>query len=280
MRARGRRACGSGVLVGLGLQACFYDEMSASGPSSGESGATATTAGTGDPAGSTSTGAVTTGSPDTGTSTGAAAGTTSSGTTVGADTGTDAGTTTSGDTTGPGTTGTSTGAAGACADDEVVKLLVLAEDAEVVFPMEQQVSAMGEGTYASSPIAELGTADFAFEVPCADDYVVWGRVFDGDPGPPGANDPDSFYVTADDGAEAGWFYGCQTEFLQGSWSWLKIRTVRSVTCDGPVDLSLALAAGTHHVELRNREPENAMGLRAGIARMLITNDLDHVPTNE
>jgi hypothetical protein len=182
----------------------------------------------------------------------------------------------SGDGGGTSDTGDPTGS-GPC--QQTVTELVLVESSTVTPPMETAVSEMGEGTIAFSEVAEQGTVVFLVDLPCADTYYVWGRVNDFNPGTHGSGDPDSYYVTVDTGQEMTWFYGCGT-FESPQWTWQPVHDGElGADCEAGIDLEADLDAGVHTIVVRNREDawfENF----AAIARILVTNDPDHVPTNE
>jgi hypothetical protein len=177
---------------------------------------------------------------------------------------------------GGGTSGTGD-PSGPC--QEVVNELVLVEDATVTPPMQTAVSEMGEGTIAFSEVAEQGTVVFLADLPCADTYYIWGRVNDFNPGTHGSGDPDSYYVTVDTGQESTWFYGCGT-FDSPQWTWQPVQDGElGADCEEGVRLEVDLDAGVHTIVVRNREDAFFENF-AAIARILVTNDPDYVPTNE
>lgn len=202
----------------------------------------------------------------------------SSGTTAAASTTTDttaAGSTTTDETTGPPqpeTTGPPS------CDGMFVKQIRLVAEAVVTPPMVAGQSNFNEGLVAYSVYAEQGAVTFTFDVPCAGSFAVWGRVLDAEPGV-NYYDPDSFYVQSDGGAEAGWFYGCQTLGLQPAYNWLRVRTGQEgAPCDQQAPLTLDLAAGTHTITLRNREQVDGQDHVAAVARLLIVNNPSYAPT--
>jgi hypothetical protein len=156
-------------------------------------------------------------------------------------------------------------------------LLVLVEDAEIEFPMIEEMSGSGEGRIASSGVIELGNVEFAFNVPCADDYMVWARVYDGYKGEQ-QFEPDSFYAKVSGGDDFTWRYGCQSASDTESWTWKRVRQMTGDGCDETVEWTLPLAPGTHSIRLRNREGQTGNGVRAAVARVLLTNDPNLVPT--
>ncbi len=158
----------------------------------------------------------------------------------------------------------------------VPPLLVLVEDADLEFPMIEETSMSGEGKIATSSIPEAGTVEFAFNVPCAGDWLVWARVYDGYKGEQ-QYEPDSFYARVSGGDDFTWRYGCQTAGDPQSWTWKRVRQMTGDQCDETVEWTLPLPVGTHYIRLRNRESENN-GVRAAVARVLLTNDPNLVPT--
>ena len=177
------------------------------------------------------------------------------------------------DSAGDGTDHTDTGNDDpTCASPVTMALWV--ETAQVTRPMERVESAQSEGVYARSLVAEQGYVDFAFEVPCTDEFVLWGRVYDFFPGPYLA-DPDSYYVRVDNGPIHTWAYGCQTTDIQ--WSWLPMQSGEQDDCARAVPLNATLSAGMHVLRLRNREGANAFGEFAAVARVIVTNDLGFQP---
>lgn len=162
---------------------------------------------------------------------------------------------------------------------ETVRELVLVEGATVTPPMQTAVSEMGEGTVAFSEVAEQGTVAFLADLPCSDTYHVWGRVNDFNPGTHDSGDPDSYYVTVDTGQELTWFYGCGTTDSP-QWTWQPVHDGElGADCDAGTILEVDLDAGVHTIVVRNRE-EAWFDSFAAIARILVTNDPDYVPTNE
>jgi len=159
----------------------------------------------------------------------------------------------------------------------LVKEIELVEGALVEAPMTTLVSENGEGLVAFSGVAESGAVTFTFDLPCPGTYLAWGRVLDMWPDVHDNYDPDSFYVQADGGPEAGWFYGCQTADKPG-YRWLRIRPgVEGAPCDSFEPWVLDLSAGVHTIRLRNREWESE-GRVAVVARVLLVNDPDYLPT--
>lgn len=244
------------VLAALCAPACFYDSMGA-----GAGGAGSTTAGT-------STAATTADSEHDPSTTGSPTPDTTTTTATSE--------TTAAETTTTATTAATTGDPGDDCGAAHVQLLELVADAEIQFPMVSKSSQTGEGEIATSAIVELGTVDFTVELDCTAAYTIWARVFDAIPGSQ-FNDPDAFYAHVDDAEEVPWIYGCDTPGLDPGWSWQRIRSTQ--TCDAANDWTPKLAAGTHHIVLRNREGA-AQDNQAAVARILVTNDPDYVPTSD
>lgn len=254
------------LLAGPGTQGCFYDQMTTS--------ATAPEA--------SSTGSSSTGAPTTGGSSGGGGatgtGTASDGSTAAVD---EAGEATM--TTGPTSGSTSTGSTGpgettggGC---EPVKIVALVADADVQAPMKAENSDSGEGVIAGSAFAEEGVIKFKIDIPCADDYAVWGRVYDATPGSTPVNDPDSFYVSGVGDGEGVWNYGCQTLMAVDKWGWLRVHKGDAAGCSNMPEWTPALGAVTDEIKLRNREAQSGSD-KAFIARLLITNDLEYTPTGD
>lgn len=251
---------------------------------SGDTGGSGTDSGggteTGSPSGDTTTGGSSSGGTGTGSSSGGTTtgGSSSGGTGTGSSSG---GTTTGGSSSGGTGTGSSSGGTttgGVCDPGEFVKEIELVENAVVEEPMQTAESTLGEGVFAFSEVEEQGTVTFSVHVPCEDEYVVWGRVGDINDGV-NQNDPDSFYVSVDGGAEITWFYGCQTSGNNEVWSWEQVKDNElGAQCDDAVDLVVTLDTGVHTVRMRNREPANNDAF-AAIARILVTNDQGYVPND-
>lgn len=285
----------SWLLSWLCLGACSFDgsgqgEQAAGGPSADGSSSSGGGASGGSGGAESSTGGpgVTTGGVGVSGSTGALEATTGGSESTGPASTlppvTTGATTTGDEATGdPGTTttepmttdGTTTGAPAVC-PGPIVQVYALVEDAEVEFPMVEEMSSMGEGQIASSGVPELGAVEFAVDIPCQGDFRVWGRVFDGDPGVHQFNDPDSYYARVDGGPEIEWFYGCQTEQDPKPWAWHRVRGVDGNSCGDQFEWTLPLAPGTHYFRFRNKEGQNG-SVRAAIARILVTNDFALVP---
>lgn len=201
-------------------------------------------------------------------------------TTIGESTTSDETTTTAADpSTTTGDPSTTTGGDNAC-PGPIVKILEKVADAELEWPMGTEQSMLGEGTIATSAIPEAGTVEFTVDIPCVDEFAVWARVYDGDPGVHDFGDPDSYYVRVDGGSEITWFYGCQTWEASQEWGWYRTRGANGGTCGEAVDWTLPLGPGAHTIRFRNRESQTNEGIRAAIARIFVTNDPSYVPTLE
>jgi len=254
------------VAVCLGAPACFHDTMNASASladaSSSSSAATSSTSTATEPASDEST--TTPVDPTTGP---AATATTTPDTTTTPDGTT---TTTSSSSTNDGTTTAPLGC-----DDIVVIILLDAEKALLTDPM-QKTQNDEEGTIAYSLVAGEGTAEFSFDIQCAGTYHVWGRVLDLSPGADFGQDPDSFTASIDGDAKIEWLYGCTSE---SPWSWQRVQEIDSLVCFNPNAWTLDLAPGPHTITLGNLE-EGVLDKYAAVARILVTNDPNFVPTTE
>jgi hypothetical protein len=145
--------------------------------------------------------------------------------------------------------------------------------------METTMSNQGEGLVAYSSVEEEGTVLFTVSIPCSGTWYLWGRVFDANPGT-GQSDPDSFYVSPNNGAELTWFYGCDT-FEKPPWLWAPVHDgVAGGSCDEVTRLEMTLPAGTHTFKFRNREGATFGGDTAAIARIALVNNPDYIPTGE
>lgn len=174
------------------------------------------------------------------------------------------------------TTGTASTTGPVPCVDVPYKQVVKVGQATTVAPMIKAMSNQGEGMIAFSEVAGQGTVSFPLDVPCDGQFAVWGRVFDGEGGV-NNNDPDSYFVRADADPEIEWFYGCQSP--ASGYGWYRVRSgMQGIDCDANVPWLVPLPTGAHTITLRNREPKDGSGNVAAIARILITSDLDYVPT--
>lgn len=87
---------------------------------------------------------------------------------------------------------------------------------------------------------------FEVELPVAGRWYVWGRFYY--PGQPGSNDPNSFWLRLDEGAEQS--FGNSLDLFQ-QWHWAGDGTVQHGEPQ-PLVLNVG-AAGTHYITLRPRE---------------------------
>lgn len=201
---------------------------------------------------------------------------------------------TTGDTTGEAptdtgsadtTTGEATGTedttgVDACAEPPPLSLLLLSADAEVTKPMELVESMVlpDNESFARSFVEDEGTITFEFEVECDYEVIVHGLVWDRFDGFGMPSNPDSYFVVIDDDdkGELLWPYGCQT-VDQGDalWAWLPIVPIADKAC-GEAPLVLSLEAGTHTIELRNREGGGGDNF-AGVTGLAITDDAEFDP---
>lgn len=145
----------------------------------------------------------------------------------------------------------------------------------------------GLGNYAYSEQENAGTASFAFDVQCEDEFRVWALVHDPQAGFEDLGtlgDPDSYFVAFDGDGPTHWWYGCQMSGdnpLGGpAWAWVSVR--ESQFCI-PSDFRRTLAPGPHHFRITNREAGTHMvtgldiGYVAALSRVIITNDPNYSP---
>ena len=174
-----------------------------------------------------------------------------------------------------------------CDNPPFFKQIVTAGDLGVVFsaPMTSYTDATLPGeTYFASPVEEEGVVEFPWDAPCNDEYFLWARVWDDVGGAAIDNDPDSYYVTMDDGGESFWRYGCQTNPILPTPSWYWVRVQESLTCIDVDPVSYPIDNGSHVAIFRNREEGthddgDPPGRIAAITRILVTNDPTYVPSN-
>lgn len=174
-----------------------------------------------------------------------------------------------------------------CDNPPFFKEIVNAGDMGVVFsdPMTSYADASLPGqTYFASAVEEQGLADFPWFAPCNDEYFLWARVWDDVGGAALEDDPDSYYVRMDDGGEAFWRYGCQTNPVFPTPSWYWVRVQESLTCIDVDQISYTIDDGPHVARFRNREEGahddgDPPGRIAAITRILITNDPNYIPSN-
>lgn len=119
-------------------------------------------------------------------------------------------------------------------------------------------AAASRGQYIASPIAEQGSASFAFGIPATNSYFVWCRVL-----APEAN-ADSFYVSMDGGAEL--IYDVAENGHSPFWQWTRLI---GRTNNGPINSmprTFSLGQSQHTLVFRTREANSKLD------RILITND--------
>jgi hypothetical protein len=199
------------------------------------------------------------------------AGTTSSGAAPGEETSGDAG---------PGevsSDGSGDGDEVAICPDQVFTLL-WADQAVLGAPMELvPTDANMDPDVAASAVAESGTVSFSIDFACAGEYVLWGLVWDYDPGAYGTDDPDSLYVGVG-GPEQTWRYGCQTGSAVSGLSWQPLTTLDAQPCDASPLLLEVADAGTVAVQFRNREAGGGSQV-AGIAAIVVASDATADPAD-
>ena len=145
-------------------------------------------------------------------------------------------------------------------------LRIEAESPVLTAPMASAASsgAFG-GQFIATSVANAGTGSWAFSVPAAATYYVWGRVLS-------ANDQqDSFFVKMDSGSEDVY------DTAQGTWSpnWQWTRLNGRGSSGVPLSInprSFSLSSGSHTLTFRGREA----GTR--LDRILLTTDPLFVPT--
>ena len=180
------------------------------------------------------------------------------------------------------TEGTTTGAIDECAGDPVFTMSYTADTAIVVPPMALDHLA-NDTPYVYSEVADMGTATFAFDVPCPDDYYFHAFVYDGEPGEIDLafddNGADSYYVDVE-GQAVLWRYGCQTGGIGvPNWQWQPV--LNNFTCLIEDKVVAPLAAGSHTISFGNRESgtngADSPGSAAAIQVLVVTNDPDYSP---
>jgi Cadherin-like domain/Bacterial Ig domain len=146
-----------------------------------------------------------------------------------------------------------------------VYLPSLAANATVAAPMRLTADAQSPTVkFASAIVAGQGTVDFTINIPVADNYVVWGKVFS----PSYASD--SFYVSVDNGLED--IYDDAEGAWSNNWQWTVVNGRGSTGTPGAMSPRLfALSPGRHVIHFRSRE------VGATLAAILVTNDRDFVP---
>lgn len=155
--------------------------------------------------------------------------------------------------------------------------LIWVDDGELVAPMQLVAADANDNpNVAASSVAESGEVTIALEFACPGEYVLWGLVWDYDPGAWGDPDPDSFYFDVG-GAESTWRYGCQTAGAASGLSWQRLAALAAQPCDASYVALQVEAAGTVELTLRNREA-GAGSQVAGIAAIVVGDDPDADPS--
>jgi len=112
----------------------------------------------------------------------------------------------------------------------------------------------GQGS-VMDPSQDAGYAEYAFDVPEAGNYVIWGKVLAVSGG------SDSFFISMDGGDFARW-----DAQQAGTYTWDQVNNR-----DDSDPVVFYLAAGAHTLTIKQREDGTI------IDRILITNDMNYVP---
>lgn len=137
-------------------------------------------------------------------------------------------------------------------------------------------------TFLRSVQGGQGTAAFSFEMPCTATVRAMGLVWDA---AEGIDNADAYLVGVDmdeaalETEGAWWHYGCATEAR--GWSWEDLSD-DGEACEGPGPIEFMLEAGSHHLQIANREQVNNAPQYnfTGIAAIVITNDPTADPSAE
>lgn len=170
-----------------------------------------------------------------------------------------------------------------CLDNPTITVTLQAANATLTGDV--MLAAQLDGTqyvYGETPMG--GAARFDFEVQCADDYAVWLRVFDGEPGLdtqliPG-NPADAVHVDVT-GIATDFRYGCQT-LGAPFWSWQAVSN-NDNACLSNDRVIHSLVAGQHFVEISMLEggmfsgDAFSPGEVAAVSQIIVTNDLEFEP---
>jgi hypothetical protein len=141
-----------------------------------------------------------------------------------------------------------------------------AEGGTVASPMQDgnDVKAFA-GEFVSSATPSQGTVTYHIDVPVHGDYVVWCRVKAVD------SSHDSFFVRMDGGTED--VFDAAQNTWGPNWQWSRVNG------RGPSGVPLSinprvfpLSPGTHTLRIRERDANT------GVDRVIITSDMDYVPT--
>lgn len=137
--------------------------------------------------------------------------------------------------------------------------------------------------YVYGETAADGSASFAIDLPCTDEYMVWAEVYDAEPGPLDlplyASDPGDAFEVEIGGIVTEWLYGCQWDVFD-TWGTLAVST--SPDCLSNDKVVMSLVAGQHTLTITPLEGgAHAGGLSPGsvaaLSRVIITNDLENAP---
>ncbi|MBK8234231.1 MAG: hypothetical protein IPK74_01620 [Deltaproteobacteria bacterium] len=170
-----------------------------------------------------------------------------------------------------------------CADHPPQSVTLMADQATLAGDM--MLASLYDGTtYVYAETAGMGTATFAFDLQCADDFAVWMLVFDREPGldtalVPG-NPADSAHVDVT-GAATDWRYGCQN-LGAPPWSWQAV-SENGDNCISNDRITFALPAGSNTITVSMLEGGTWSGNTispgdvAAVKQILVTNDLDFEP---
>ena len=141
---------------------------------------------------------------------------------------------------------------------------VQAESENITSPLETALDPdASAGTYmwkssgSGDSATPDGAAEYTIDIPTTGDYVIWGRVIAPDGG------CNSFFTSIDAGEDFVW--GVQ---IGSVWTW------DSVNGNAQDPLVFNLVAGTHTLRISGREDGTKLD------RLLITNDMDFVPSEE
>ncbi|MFQ5822511.1 MAG: Ig-like domain-containing protein [bacterium] len=149
------------------------------------------------------------------------------------------------------------------------KIRVEAESGILTAPMQIAADPLASnGNYIWVPVGAgtNGVAEYSFDVPTDDTYVIWGRVI----APNGSED--SFFISMDGGPDVLW------DVLQGlwqsDWTWDQVSDRGTGSSLNPeFDPKLfQLTAGTHNLKIKQRDAGTK------IDKIIITSDLNFVPS--
>ncbi len=179
------------------------------------------------------------------------------------------------ETEGGSTAGTAGSSSGEPACEPETQALY-ADAAMLTEPMSLGEAEMLQRDVARSHMADMGTMTMEFSTTCAGPIYVWALVWDHNGGIEPEN-PDSLYITIDDGEEQTWIYGCGTdEDTDMRWWWLPVDAWSGSECDH-APLELDLPEGDHTIVIRNREDGVDVDV-AAIAAVVVSHDMEADPT--